>query len=266
MGTAEKPVRSSLAAGRVLDIFDAIQSVPDGIPLHELARRTGIPKATLLRYLSTLVTRGYVERDPLYGEYRLGLAAPSQAQLYAELSLAAHPAMVGLESQFGEMVVFTVLDRDRVLALDVVESSQVIRLAVPLQDRTYLHSTAAGKALAARLPERTIRALLATSGMPKLTEKTITDLDVFMDELENVRMRGYAIGDQENEIGTRAVAVALPTRRAHCALSISAVASRFPRKRVPAAAAALVEAADEVAHRMEARQSPQLPDADASQR
>jgi IclR family transcriptional regulator, acetate operon repressor len=251
MARAEGEKRYSLAADRVLDILDAVQGASDGISLHDLARQTGMPKSTVLRYLTTLVRRRYVDRDLDSGDYRLGLAVPSQAQLYAQLSLAAHPAMQRLEARFGEMVTLGVLDGDRLSLLDVVESSHVVRLAVRLGDRNYLHSTALGKAVASTLPEQVVRAALASSGMPQRTERTIVDMDVLLGELERVRARGYAIADQENDIGARSVAVPLPTRGVHAAIAIIAVATRFPIRRAPEAAAALKEAAGEILRAME---------------
>lgn len=241
------PVRS---ATRVLDLLDALQEAPDGLALHELARRVGIPKSTALRYLATLVERRYVDRDPVDGRYRLGLGVPSQAQLFARLSLAARPTMEALERRFGEMVTFGVLDRDRIAFLDVVESSQVIRLAARLGDRNYLHSTAIGKAVASALPDEVVRRAVTSSGMPKRTEKTITDVDELLAELERTRERGYAIADQENDAGARGVAVALPTNRLHAGLGITAPAMRFPLEQADEVAAALTEAAAEIAAAM----------------
>ncbi|MEN3284495.1 MAG: IclR family transcriptional regulator, acetate operon repressor [Solirubrobacteraceae bacterium] len=238
------------SATRVLDLLDVLQDAPDGMRLHELSLRTAMPKSTVLRYLGTLLERGYVDRDPVTGEYRLGLAVPSQAQFFARLSLAARPAMQRLGERFGEMVTFGVLDRDRIAFLDIIESPQVIRLAGRLGDRNYLHSSAIGKAVAATLPDDLVRRALESSGMPPLTDKTITDVDELLRELERVRTRGYAVADQENDAGARGIAVALPTTRVHGGLGIAAPAMRFPLEQAETVAVALREAAAEVAEAM----------------
>lgn len=241
---AQSPSRS---ATRVLDLLDALQDAPGGLPLHELARRTGMPKNSAMRYLGTLAERRYVERDPLNGEYRLGLAVPSQAQFYGRLASAARPVLQRIAERFDETVTFGVLDRDRVSFLDVVQSTQAIRLAAHVGDRDLLHCTAAGKAVASTLPEEVVRKLLATSGMPAQTPKTIVDIELLLAELHEVRERGYAIADLENDPGARGVAVPLPTPRVHGALGVTAPAMRFSLRDAERVAEVLREEARDIA-------------------
>jgi IclR family transcriptional regulator, acetate operon repressor len=218
----------SRSASRVLDLLDALQEAPDGLPLHELARRTDMPKSTALRYLVTLLDRRYVDRDPVTGEYRLGLGLPSQAQFHGRLTSAARPVLERIAKRFNEMTILGVLDRDRIAVLDVVQSTHVIRLDARIGSRSYLHCTSAGKAVAATLPEKVVRWILATSGMPARTSETITDVDVLLGELEQIRQRGYAIGNQENDAGARGVAVPLPSSRVHAVVGVTGPVMRFP--------------------------------------
>lgn len=158
--------------------------------------------------------------------------------------------MERLGERFGEMVTFGVLDRDRISFLDIIESPQVIRLGARLGDRNYLHSNAIGKAVAATLPDDVVRRALESSDMPQGTEKTITDIDELLRELERVRARGYVVADQENDAGARGVAVALPTKRVHGGLGVTAPAMRFSLEQAEIVAPALSEAAAEVAAAM----------------
>lgn len=113
--------RHQRSVTRVLDLLDALQEAPDGMSLGTLIDRSGVPKSTTLRYLGTLMDRRYVDRDPVTGEYRLGVAAPSQAQFYARPSRIACPSMERLRDRFEEVVTYGVLDRDGIVFLDVVE-------------------------------------------------------------------------------------------------------------------------------------------------
>lgn len=83
-----------------------------------------------------------------------------------------------------------------------------------------------GKALLAHTSAEEVRALLARTGMPAATEKTITTPDGFLDALEAVRAAGYAVDDNEQEMGVRCLAVPVPNSPTPAAISISGPAGR----------------------------------------
>jgi IclR family acetate operon transcriptional repressor len=88
------------------------------------------------------------------------------------------------------------------------------------------HSTGVGKVLLAHTPDDQVRALLSRTGMPAATEKTITTPEGFLDALAHVREAGYATDDNEQEIGVRCIAVAVPDSPTSAAISISGPAGR----------------------------------------
>lgn len=232
---------------RVLDLLDALQQAPDGLPLGALIQIAGVPKSTTLRYLGTLIDRRYVERDAVTGEYRLGLGAPSQAQFYARLARVARPSMERLRDSIRETVTYGVLDRDGVVFLDVVESPQLIRLNAHLGDRSPLHSSAIGKAIAATLPDDQVARIVEHVGLVRRTERTITSVDDLLADLHEVRRRGYAISNGENDLDACAVAASLPTPRLHAALGVTAPAMRFSLEDAHAVGPALRREAEAVA-------------------
>jgi IclR family acetate operon transcriptional repressor len=215
------------AATRLLDILDVLQSAPDGLSLRDVAVNTHMPKSTALRYLVTLVERRYVDRDPVTGEYRIGLAAPSQTQYYERLKRVARPFLERLRDQFGEMTSFVVLDRDRIAMLDFVESPQLVQPIATVGERDYIHCTAAGKAIAAGLPADALERVIGMVGLPPRTARTITDPAAFMRDLELTRRRGYAVTDGENHDDVRGVAAAIPSPRIYAAIGLTAPATRF---------------------------------------
>jgi IclR family transcriptional regulator, acetate operon repressor len=227
---ALSPVR---AARRVVELLNVLSDAPDGLTLRELVERAGMPKATTLRYLLTLEEHRYVERDAATGRYLLGLAIPSPAQFYARLTRAARPSLERLSAEFEENILFAMLDNGRVAFLDTVESKHVLRVASNPRDHNPVHTTALGKAIAATLPDEAIRHLLEWRGMPRLTERTLADVDSFLDEIARVRQRGYAVADRENDPDARSVAVAVPTPRVQTAVGITAPAIRFSLSEAP---------------------------------
>jgi IclR family acetate operon transcriptional repressor len=229
---------------RVCDILDLVQSHPDGLSLVAFAAATDLPKSSVFRYLATLESRGYVERTE-DGDYRLGLALIGERLDTLTRRLA--PQLIQLRDQLGETINLGMLDGTRVAYLDVVESRSSIRNAPRASEREYIHCTALGKVLAATRPVDDIRAILEREGMPAVTRNTITDVDGYLKELEATRARGYALDDEENELGGRCVAVAVPGTKLPVAISLSAPVARLPLDAVDGVAATMKAALAKVA-------------------
>jgi IclR family acetate operon transcriptional repressor len=233
------------AVDRVCSVLNLLQESSEGVSLMDVAAATGLPKASAFRYLWTLESHRYVERDPVTGLYRFGLAfLPLQARQLGLLRQRALPHMEKLRDEYGETVNLGLLDGNRVIYLEIVESLKSVRLAARPGDRDALHSTALGKAIASSLPAKRVRAILAAERMPAATSKTITDPEIYLRELEAVRRDGYALDNGENEPDGRCVAVPITSLGLPAALSLSAPAARLPLRRVGDVAGALARAAE----------------------
>src|SRR6266511_1936963 len=234
------------AVHRVCEILDLLQQASSGAALLDVARATRLPKSSAFRYLATLERRRYVERDPVTGSYRAGSAF---------LPLRAHrarPHMERLRDRLGETINLGMLEGNRVIYLEIVESHRAMRLAARRGDRDPVYATALGKAIAANLPDRRVRAILEAEGMPRLTQRTLTDQDAYLVEMAGTRERGYALDDGEHEIDGRCVAVPVIGSNLPAAISYSAPASRFPLDRVGEIAGVLWEVASGVAGELRA--------------
>lgn len=231
------------AVERVCLILSRLQETVDGITLNEVISTTGLPKSSAFRYLWTLENNHYIERgdDSLF---RLGLGFLGMQSRHLEiLRERAQPTLERLRDEFGETANLGLLDRDRVIYIDIVESRRGVRLAAVPGDHDPLHSTALGKAIASRLPEERVREILATTALPRQTDNTITTIEHFAEELDKVRRLGYAIDDRENEEDGRSVAVPLLATRLPAAISVSGPSYRFPLPEMKIVAEALVKAA-----------------------
>lgn len=242
VATADGASYSIRAVQRVCDILDLIQARDQGFTLIEVADVTGLPKSSAFRYLSTLEARRYVTRDVMTGAYQIGPAfLPLQARQLAVLADRARPHLEAIRDRFEETVNLGMLDGNRVAYIEIVESQRSMRLSARRGDRDPLHCTALGKAIASTLPWDRVEAILEADGMPKKTEATITDTQVYRQELERIREQGYAIDDGENEPDGRCVAVPFPGAGLPAAISLSAPASRLPIREIPRAAQALLD-------------------------
>lgn len=247
---AEDRDYSLRAVDRVCAILDLLQQSVDGISLNTVVEATGMPKSSAYRYLWTLEAHRYVERDEETGLCRLGLGFLGMQSRHLELLReVARPWLEKLRDEFGETSNLGVLDSDRIIYVDIIESRRGVRLAASRGDRDPLHSTALGKAIAAHLSEDRIRDVLARSGMPRRSANTITTVEDYLAELDTVRALGYAVDNLENEADGRCVAVPLLGTSIPAAISLSAPAARFPAKDVGRAAKALLDVAARIVSR-----------------
>jgi IclR family acetate operon transcriptional repressor len=247
LDSSKAPSHAVRVLSRALDLLDELQRSPEGLRLREVARAAGVPRSTASRYLATLEERRYVDRDPTSGIYRLGLGIPTQAQFFTRLRVAVRPSLERLRDTFDETITFSMLDGHRTTLLEIAQSRQPIRLGAEVGKRDYLHSTAIGKAIAATLPEDFLREVIGTVGLPALTPNTITEQDRYFAELDRIRADGYAVTNQENNVGTYGVAVPIPTARLPAAIGLSAPSIRFEQDVVPSIVESLRNEAREIA-------------------
>jgi IclR family acetate operon transcriptional repressor len=251
-GLSETGRYSIRSVERVLDILDLLQQSPEGVTLAEIAVATSLPRSSAFRYLTVLERRGYLERDLVRGVFRLGLGLhPLHSHPIEAIAARARHALEELRDRVDETVNLGVFDGAQVVYVDIIESQRAMRLAARKGDRDPLHSTALGKAIASRLPSEEVRRVLSLTGMPRLTSRTITSPELLLAALDEIRERGYALDDGENEEGARCIAVPLERVRPLIAVSVSAPAVRLDLAKVEEIAAALRETADRLAAELE---------------
>ncbi len=219
---------------RMCAVMNVLQRSPAGVSFAALLEQTGIPKVTLFRYLWTLEAERYVKRLDEQ-RYCLGLSFVGMHSRRIEaLRSAVRPWLWRLRDALGETVKLGILDGDSVLYLDVALSPHRCRFWAACGDRTTLHASALGKAIADELPDERVRDILDGAAM-----------ESYLLELTKVRDRGYAIDDRESEVDGRCVAVAIPHVKS-AALSICAPAARLSMEKASVVASHLREAADHI--------------------
>jgi DNA-binding IclR family transcriptional regulator len=175
--------------------------------LSEIASHMRGHPSTTYRLLAVLERYGFARRDPRTGRYDIGLRLAELGYLalsQVELRGIARPTLQRLMEVTGETIHLMLLDGDRGIYIDRVESPQRVRVASNLGECQYLHSSAVGKALLAFLPEEKLAAILSTR-LPRFTSNTITSASVLRQHLAEVQRRGYAIDDCEGEDSVRCV-------------------------------------------------------------
>jgi IclR family acetate operon transcriptional repressor len=126
-----------------------------------------------------------------------------------------------------------------------------MRMFTEVGRRAQVHCTAVGKAMLAQMPAEKVDGILRRSGMPAMTEHTITDRAQFARELALIRERGYAIDEGEQELGVRCVAVALPSNSTRAATSISGPLTRMTDTLIRSAVPLLTDTASALAEELD---------------
>lgn len=251
--------RAALGSVRALDRgLSVLEALGDGReqPLSEIARRVQLPYSTAHRLLETLARRGFVVQQRATGLYRIGIrafevgAALTQGRLY-EL---AHARMKELADEFNETVNLAVLDGREAVIVHQVEARRFAGLFTHPGTRAPLHATAIGKALLAGRAADEVTGLLGPGPLPAFTKNTLTRTPEILRAVERVRQQGFAIDDEERELGLRCVAVPIRTGgETVAALSVAAPASRLPKTRLAKIARRLGEISRAIASQLGGR-------------
>lgn len=257
LGRERRPRQSVQSVERTLDLVEALANAQGEVSITHLASRTGLHVSTVHRLLSTLVHRGYVRQNRETSRYYLGskLALLAEgAPRYTDLRLRARPALQWLTDLANETSNLVVLEDTAAVYIDQVQCKQVVRLFTAIGNRVPLQCTAAGKALLAWLPTERREATIDRLEFRAYTPRTIASRSALLSALDAVRRNGYALDEEEYQLGVRCVAVPSidASGQALAAISISAPSMRLNRARALELLPAMRRAAAEIASGMAA--------------
>ncbi|MEW2356574.1 IclR family transcriptional regulator [Spirillospora sp. NPDC029432] len=212
---------------RAFELLEHLADAGGEMALSELTEVSGLPMPTIYRLMRTLVNRGYVRQEPSK-RYALGPRLIKLGEGAGRLLGSwARPALTRLVDEVGETANMAILEGDEAVYVAQVPSRHSMRMFTEVGRRVRPHCTGVGKALLSQLPERRVREILGRTGMEPQTPNTFTDPDALVAELARIRERGYAVDDEEQEVGVRCVAVPLPGAPALTALSVSGPSARM---------------------------------------
>lgn len=225
------------SVSRALDIITLVGSKKGGMGVTEISKQIDINKSSVYRILSTLVQYRYVEQDTETGRYKLGykfLEVSSQLLDSIDLRAEAKPYLQELEDETNEVIHLVVFDQGEVVYIEKLEGNETLRMHSKVGKRAPMHCTSVGKAILAHLSSSIVLDILDRKGMPMHTDKTITNKDEFLQELNKVKQKGYALDLEENEYGITCIAVPIfdHTGKVIAAISISGTTIRMTVERL----------------------------------
>ncbi|AYR26136.1 IclR family transcriptional regulator domain-containing protein [Herbaspirillum rubrisubalbicans] len=218
---------TSLARG--LAVIRAFSDSRRSLTIAQISQKTGIPRAAVRRCLHTLKQLGYADSDVNNFSLRPKILTLGYSYLSSTpLTVSAQPYLNNISRTLGESCSLAVLDDNEVLYVARSATSRVMSVALNTGSRLPAYCTSLGRAMLAHLPDDQLKAYFDKVKLRALTDKTVVSQKRLRDILAGVRENGYAVIDEELEVGLRSIAV--PVRGASgnvlAALNVGAQAAR----------------------------------------
>jgi DNA-binding IclR family transcriptional regulator len=217
---------------RGLRIMEHLMAFPQGLQQSDIAAQLRLSKTSVFRVTMTLLECGYLVRDPDTKALRLSrkLIAMGNCTLGEDdLVASALDVMKRLRDTVRETVLIGTVVGTEMVVLGQVLGSQPFKFSVDLGMRLPIHSSAPGKAILAYLPEPELRDLTGKINFVRFNERTITTVQAFMSELEQVRTNRHALDRGEQLSGIHCVAAPVFNRHGY---PIAAIWTTGPADRI----------------------------------
>jgi DNA-binding IclR family transcriptional regulator len=241
---------------RCLRILEALAELGQEARVSTLCERLDLHSSTMVRFLSALMKRGFVEKNPDTGLYRLGVKCFKvglSALNQIDLRKVAYPLLEKLSRKTHETVNLTVLQGKEVVCIERIDDAGFVNIQIPVGSRLPMYSSAGGKALLARLEDQQLDLILKEKGRLKgFTPNTITSYKALKKELAKIRQQGYAVDNEELYYGVRCVASTVFNHQDQVmgAVSVSGTTSRITMKRIPELAQLVLETSRKISLRL----------------
>lgn len=213
------------AVERTMLILETL-SKAEAINLENMAKMTALPKATLLRFLSSLISLGYVYRDSA-DQYHLTLKmfmVGSRSLSHIDLVSTAKPFAKKLSQELGETVHMGILEDDEAVYVLKEESSYTLRMYSRVGKIIPLYCTAIGKVFLSEMSDEELDGYLSTHNLKPFTPKSL-DESGLRAELKEIHSRGWAIDREEHE--ENIVCIASPIRD-YSGKAVAAISASWP--------------------------------------
>lgn len=254
----EAKIVKQSSADKALEVLMALGQLgisgDGGVRLSDLVSHLGYPRPTVHRLLGDLKKANFVAQDPDTNRYRLGaklLLLSAQCLGGMDIRRIAQPIVSNLVAEIGSTSYIGIRDGSNIIYIDKFESLRSTRLASTIGQRRRVANTSLGKAILAYSPPDDVDAVIS-EGFQKLTPRSISDGATFKKELRTVRQQGWAIDDEECEVGIRCAAAPIFNHSSHvvAAISMSFIANQVSLKELNGLALRVAEVASRISREL----------------
>jgi IclR family transcriptional regulator, pca regulon regulatory protein len=194
------PARGAVARSNLRD--------SDTLTLSEVAERTGLARAVVRRFLYTLAQLGYVTTDGKYFRLTAKILDLGFAYLSSfSLPKIAERFLEEVTHETKESSSASVLDGHDIVYVARVQTRRIMSVSLGIGSRLPAFCTSMGRVLLAHLPPEALEEYFKTAVFNRFTDRTICQPELLRKELKTIVRQGYAVLDQELEIGLRSLAV-----------------------------------------------------------
>ena len=241
---------------RALDLLEAFPKLGPEVGLTAVANYLGLNKATAYRLLSTLETRGYIERSPYNRRYRLGVRLFELGSYYKDqinVRRMALPYLSMLVEETQEAAFLCIREGDEALCVERMEPQHEVKIFVlRIGGRLPLHTGAAPRVLLANFTAEEIEAYSKRTGLPAITAKTLSKTADLCKDVEHTLEKGYVLSMEDVTPGIAAIGAPVRDYSGNiiASLSVSGLVSHFNELRISDLIMSVIEAAQKVSRHM----------------
>lgn len=240
---------------RTLSILEVLSDYENGLGITDLSEKVGLHKSTVHRLLATLIHKDYVRQNNETNRYELTLKLFELGNKKIEkmnIVTVAKPFIQELMEKTNEVIHLVIGEGAEIVYVAKVEPQKTIRMYSSIGKRTPMYCTSVGKSMMSYMNDEDVERIWKASPIKKLTDTTITDLEEFKTHLNMVRGKGYAIDEQENEIGIRCVGASILDYKGNVcgAISISGSTISFKEDKIEEFSKLLIEYARKISREL----------------
>lgn len=194
---------------RALTALTTLSRYANGLSVSELSEKLEIPMSSTHRILTSLKKNNFVIQDEETKKYRLGykvFSLCSGIQKNNSLILAARPQMKELAKAIKKTIILCVMENEKIINLDCIENQESSMYMVKVGSEMPLYATSAGRVFAAYMNRGRVLEIFRHTKIKAETPYTKTSIEALCTELDDIREKGYAIIDEELQLGIQGVA------------------------------------------------------------
>lgn len=251
-----KAVKKNLSIGKVFKIVEAMAENGNPMRLQDIAAKVKQPASTTLRFLSTLIDRGYADQNRDNLQYYLTLKFCRLGEkVFRQVKIRniIRPYLEELSKKFKEATSLAIEQKMNIVYVEVVECPDYLLQALQrIGKNAPMYCTGVGKCLLTEYDEKKLNNYLEVNKLDPLTKNTIVTKEKLIKELDKVRRQGYAEDNEECEICVRCIAAPLRnySGKIIAAISTSGPVYRMTQEKREMIYAELIKTSTEISHKL----------------
>jgi len=255
----QKSVKNNQSVEKVLQIIEAMAQSKESLRLQDIAQRVDMPASTALRFLNTLMQCGYARQDAENLRYSLTLKFMHIGSLVSsQISIrdVARPYLANLAQKCNESVCLAIEQDMEIVYIDVIDGPDgMLKITQRIGKLAPIHSTGIGKLMLLNYDLKQLDHIIEKKGLKALTPNTITSKDELLQELDKIKQRGYALDDEECELGARCLSAGIKdyTGKYVAGISVSGPTARMTMEYIEQIKDIVIETADKVSRELSYR-------------